>query len=118
MLSPELKETIQNAYRRIIESKDLKPRWGQRLMIAEIAKTLGEIKMDAEGKRTSAAPFCVVEAGTGTGNEVDWGQAVPLHPGSYMMHPGGAVHWDGAMDEDVVVEIKGMGPAPSIPAGQ
>jgi len=55
---------------------------------------------------------------TGTGNEVDWDQAVPLHPGSYMMHPGGAVHWDGAMDEDVVVEIKGMGPAPSIPAGQ
>lgn len=53
---------------------------------------------------------------TGTGNEVDWSTAVPLHPGSYMLHPGGAVHWDGAMDQEVVVEIKGMGPAPSIPA--
>lgn len=55
---------------------------------------------------------------TGTGTEVDWAKAVPLGPGSYMLHPGGAVHWDGARDEDVVVEIKGMGPAPSIPAGQ
>ena len=55
---------------------------------------------------------------TGTGDEVNWDEAVPLYPGSYMMHPGGAVHWDGAMEEDVVVEIKGMGPAPSIPAGQ
>jgi len=55
---------------------------------------------------------------TGTGNEVDWDKTVPLYPGSYMLHPGGAVHWDGAMDEDVVVEIKGMGPAPSIPYGQ
>lgn len=53
---------------------------------------------------------------TGTGTEVDWSKAVPLRPGSYMLHPGGAVHWDGAMDEEVVVEIKGMGPAPSIPA--
>jgi quercetin dioxygenase-like cupin family protein len=53
---------------------------------------------------------------TGTGPEVDWSKSVPLYPGSYMLHPGGAVHWDGAMDEDVVVEIKGMGPAPSIPA--
>jgi quercetin dioxygenase-like cupin family protein len=53
---------------------------------------------------------------TGTGPEVDWTKAVPLYPGSYMLHPGGAVHWDGAMDEEVIVEIKGMGPAPSIPA--
>jgi quercetin dioxygenase-like cupin family protein len=55
---------------------------------------------------------------TGTGNEVNWDKSVALYPGSYMLHPGGAVHWDGAMDEDVVVEIKGMGPAPSIPYGQ
>ena len=54
---------------------------------------------------------------TGTGADVDWAKSVPLYPGSYMLHPGGAVHWDGAMDEDVVVEIKGMGPAPSIPVG-
>jgi len=55
---------------------------------------------------------------TGTGSNVDWDDAVPLHPGSYMLHPGGAVHYDGAMQQEVIVEIKGMGPAPSIPAGQ
>ncbi|MGD8808231.1 MAG: cupin domain-containing protein [Gammaproteobacteria bacterium] len=55
---------------------------------------------------------------TGTGTEVDWDKSVPLYPGSYMLHPGGAVHWDGAMEEDVVVEIKGIGPAPSIPYGR
>ena len=55
---------------------------------------------------------------TGTGDTIDWNRAVPLGPGSYMLHPGGAVHWDGAMDDEVVVEIKGMGPAPSIPAGR
>lgn len=55
---------------------------------------------------------------TGTGPTVDWSQAVPLPPGSYMLHPARAVHWDGAMDEEVIVEIKGMGPAPSIPAGR
>ena len=53
---------------------------------------------------------------TGTGSEVDWSKTVPLYPGSYMLHPGGAVHWDGARDQEVIVEIKGMGPAPSIPA--
>ena len=55
---------------------------------------------------------------TGTGSEVDWDKAVPLYPGSYMLHPAGAVHWDGAIEEDVVVEIKGMGPAPSIADGR
>ncbi len=55
---------------------------------------------------------------TGTGADVDWSTTVPLYPGSYMLHPGGAVHYDGAMEEEVVVEIKGMGPAPSIPAGR
>jgi len=53
---------------------------------------------------------------TGTGSQVDWSKTVPLYPGSYMMHPGGAVHYDGAMEQEVIVEIKGMGPAPSIPA--
>ncbi|HEU4617809.1 MAG TPA: cupin domain-containing protein [Gammaproteobacteria bacterium] len=53
---------------------------------------------------------------TGTGSSGDMAHTVPLGPGSYMFHPAGAVHYDGAMDEEVVLEIKGMGPAPSIPA--
>ena len=49
MLSAELKSQIQGAYTRFLEAKELKPRYGQRLMIAEVAKALGAIKEDEEG---------------------------------------------------------------------
>ncbi len=53
---------------------------------------------------------------TGTGPVFDLSKAVPLGPGSVMFHPAGAVHWDGsAGDEPVVVQITGMGPAPTVP---
>ncbi len=73
MLPDEVKKTIQNAYRQILESKSLTPRYGQRLMIAEIAKSLGEIEAlsltggDEEGAEHNDGPICVIEAGTGTG---------------------------------------------------
>ena len=51
MLSDELKKTIQGAYTRFLEAKGLKARYGQRLMIAEVAKVLGTIAVDEEGKR-------------------------------------------------------------------
>ncbi len=35
MLSAELKSQIQGAYTRFLEAKELKPRYGQRLMIAK-----------------------------------------------------------------------------------
>lgn len=52
---------------------------------------------------------------TGTDASFDRDKTVPLEPGSYMMHPAGAVHYDGAKDEEVIVEIKGIGPAPTTP---
>jgi quercetin dioxygenase-like cupin family protein len=55
---------------------------------------------------------------TGTGAKFDPNATVALQPGSYMLHPAGAVHFDGAKDEEVIVEIKGIGPAPTIPVGQ
>lgn len=51
---------------------------------------------------------------TGIGAVWDKENSVPLGPGSYMKHPGGAAHYDGSLDEEVIVEIKGMGPAPLI----
>ena len=51
---------------------------------------------------------------TGTGPSGDRDDTVPLPAGSYMMHPAGAVHYDGAKDEAVVVEIRGMGPVETI----
>ncbi|WP_304525310.1 ATP-dependent DNA helicase DinG [Halomonas sp. I5-271120] len=67
MLDEALKGDIQTAYRRVLEGLELTPRYGQRLMIAEIARTLGGIQADDAGKRTSNEHVCVLEAGTGTG---------------------------------------------------
>jgi len=53
MISTELKTTIQGAYSRFLEAKSLKPRYGQRLMIAEVAKVLGDIDTDDEGSPTA-----------------------------------------------------------------
>ena len=52
----------------------------------------------------------------GTGEKFDPAQATPLKPGSYMLHPAKAVHWDGsAGDEEVIVQIIGDGPAATTP---
>ena len=67
MLDNALKADIQQAYRNVVEQLALTPRYGQRLMIAEIARTLGDIQCDSDGKRTSDSHVCVLEAGTGTG---------------------------------------------------
>lgn len=74
MLNDALKTQIQTAYSQFLQSKGLKSRYGQKLMIAEIAKTLGAIDLDDENHRipseASGAHICVVEAGTGTGKTI------------------------------------------------
>jgi hypothetical protein len=51
---------------------------------------------------------------TGTGDTLDLAKAVPLNPGSVMMHPAKATHWDGsAGPETVIVQITGEGPVTS-----
>lgn len=52
---------------------------------------------------------------TGTGETFDLAKAVPLKTGSFMYHPAKGVHWDGAKDEEVIVEISGIGPGTTIP---
>jgi ATP-dependent DNA helicase DinG len=79
MLSNELKTGIQSAYSRFLEAKELKPRYGQRLMIAEVAKVLGSIKVDEEGHRAGEPAVVAVEAGTGTGKTVAYSlAAIPV----------------------------------------
>ena len=51
MLSTELKSQIQGAYSQFLEAKGLKPRYGQRLMIAEVAKVLGAIRPTMSKRR-------------------------------------------------------------------
>ncbi|HSG89419.1 MAG TPA: ATP-dependent DNA helicase DinG [Pseudomonadales bacterium] len=72
-LGPELRETIQAGYRAWLAARGFAPRRGQRLMIAEIARTLAESQLDDEGGRPNGLPHvCVVEAGTGTGKTVGY----------------------------------------------
>ncbi|MFE8069718.1 ATP-dependent DNA helicase DinG [Marinobacteraceae bacterium S3BR75-40.1] len=66
MLDEQTKATIQSAYRDVLKGKDIRARYGQRLMIAEIARYLGGITQ-SDNKRSSPPSACVVEAGTGTG---------------------------------------------------
>ncbi len=51
---------------------------------------------------------------TGEGPTFDPERTVPLKPGSYMMHPANAYHYDGAKTEEVVVQIAGYGPSDTI----
>ena len=48
---------------------------------------------------------------TGVGDEFDPDKTVALKPGSFMKHPAGAHHFDGAKEEEVIVQIIGYGPS-------
>ena len=79
MLDNELKHTIQSAYSRFLEQKALKPRYSQRLMIAEVAKAVGAIEVDEEGVREGEPAIIAIEAGTGTGKTVAYSlAAIPI----------------------------------------
>ena len=58
--------------------------------------------------------YAVVLKGTWyTGTDADWDplKTVGLPAGSFMKHPAGAVHFDGAKDEEVILQIVGNGPS-------
>lgn len=63
--------------------------------------------------------YITVLSGTwwvGTGRKYDPNTTVPLPAGSFVVHAGKGIHWDGAKDEETTLEIVGMGPATSTPA--
>lgn len=64
MLASDVRETIQQGYRQFLKARDLKPRLGQKQMIATVANALSHSQPD---KR-----LAVVEAGTGTGKTVGY----------------------------------------------
>ena len=76
MLKKEVKAEIQKAYSQFLAAKQLKPRHGQKMMIAEVARTLGAVTLDEEGVRSSEQHICVIEAGTGTGKTLAYLLAV------------------------------------------
>jgi hypothetical protein len=63
--------------------------------------------------------FIYVISGTwyvGTGSKYDPDSTTPMPAGSFVTHYGKQIHYDGAKDEEVTLEIVGMGPATSTPA--
>ena len=63
--------------------------------------------------------FFVVVSGTwwmGTGEKFDPESTVPAPAGSYVIHYGGKVHYDGAKTEETIIQVWGMGPATATPA--
>lgn len=61
----------------------------------------------------------VVLSGTwwvGTGDVFDPNTTVPMRAGTQVTHYGKGIHYDGAKDEDTIIQIHGMGPATSTPA--
>ena len=58
--------------------------------------------------------YITVISGTwwkGTGSKYDPDSTVPIPAGSFVTDVGKGIHYDGAKDEEVVLEIVGMGPA-------
>lgn len=63
--------------------------------------------------------YVTVISGTwwvGTGPKFDPASTVPLRPGTFVKHTAKEIHYDGAKDEETILEIVGMGPATSTPA--
>jgi hypothetical protein len=63
--------------------------------------------------------FFAVLSGTwwmGTGEKFDPNNTVPAPAGSYVIHRAKGIHYDGAKDEETIIQVWGMGPAMSIPA--
>ena len=63
--------------------------------------------------------FFIVISGTwwmGTGDKFDPNSTVGAPVGSYVVHHANQIHYDGAKDEEVIIQVSGMGPATSKPA--
>jgi quercetin dioxygenase-like cupin family protein len=60
--------------------------------------------------------FITVLSGTwwmGWGPKYDPASTFPVPAGTFVVHHGGQIHYDGAKDEDAVLQIVGIGPASS-----
>jgi quercetin dioxygenase-like cupin family protein len=51
---------------------------------------------------------------TGTGERFTPNETVAVPTGGYMMHPAGEIHYDGALEEEVIVRIVGFGPSRTV----
>jgi hypothetical protein len=50
----------------------------------------------------------------GSGPVQDKSKTTPVPAGSFVVHHPNQIHWDGAKDEEVIVQIMGIGPSATI----
>jgi quercetin dioxygenase-like cupin family protein len=65
--------------------------------------------------------YIVVLKGTwwvGEGPIQDKSKTTPVPAGSLVVHHAGKIHWDGAKDEEVILQITGIGPGVTIPVDE
>lgn len=67
MIDQSLREEIQGYYSSFLAAKQFQPRYGQKLMVAELAR-----RLTSEGGDTPRSPIALIEAGTGTGKTVGY----------------------------------------------
>jgi hypothetical protein len=63
------------------------------------------------------ARYVTVVKGTwyaGTGDKADPASTTPIREGGFAIHAPREVHYDGAKDEEVIVQITGMGPSGTV----
>jgi len=63
-----------------------------------------------------AARYITVLSGTwwvGTGAKFDPVNTVPMKAGTFVTHFPNQIHYDGARDEEAIIQITGIGPAPT-----
>ena len=76
MLTDAVKEAIQQTYRRWLDGRGMKARYGQRLMIAEVARALANADSDSgPGIASGQSAIAAIEAGTGTGKTLAYSVA-------------------------------------------
>jgi hypothetical protein len=51
---------------------------------------------------------------TGEGDVYDPAKTTPVKTGGFMLHPAGMHHYDGAKDQEVIVQIIGIGPVQTV----
>ena len=54
----------------------------------------------------------------GSGPKFDKNATTPVPAGSFVVHHPNQIHWDGAKDEEAVVQITGVGPSATIPVDE
>ena len=67
MIDQSLREEIQGYYSSFLAAKQFQPRYGQKLMVAELAR-----RLTSEGGDAPRSPIALIEAGTGTGKTVGY----------------------------------------------